>query len=172
MMGRSERAASRVSALARIACAAIALATLAGGARALTGSPGNPPTIASDKADYAPGSTVRLTGANWQPGELVHIFVNDDAGQTWSHSADVTAAGDGTIDDQFQLPDWFVATYTATATGPASGTATTTFTDGNVDITNDASTPAGVGATFKLENLATSACNATGTFSSQSATLI
>src|SRR3990170_2194508 len=36
-----------------------------------------PPTIQSDKADYAPGETVTLTGANWAPGELVLIFVND-----------------------------------------------------------------------------------------------
>src|SRR2546430_1967127 len=117
--------------LVSLACAAIALVALAGGAHALTGSASNPPTIISDRADYGPGETVRLTGLNWQPGEVVHIFVNDDAGQTWSHSADVTAADDGTVDDQFQLPNWFVAVYSVTATGPASGTATTSFTDAN-----------------------------------------
>src|SRR5919202_547202 len=61
------------------------------------------PTITSDQADYQAGSTVTLTGAGWQPGESVHIFVNDDAGQTWSHTADVAAAADGTITDMFQL---------------------------------------------------------------------
>ena len=44
------------------------------------------------------------------------------------------AGVDGTIRDQFQLPDWFIATYRVTATGPISGTATATFTDGNVKI--------------------------------------
>src|SRR5437016_711101 len=46
-----------------------------------------PPTISTDQADYAPGATVTLTGANWQPGESVHISVNDNVGQTWSYSA-------------------------------------------------------------------------------------
>ena len=100
-----------------------------GGARAMTDGAGAPPTIASDQGDYGPGSTVTLTGAYWQPGESIHVFVNDDAGKTWSHTADVTAAADGTITDQFQLPDWFVAFYSVTATGPASGTAASSFTD-------------------------------------------
>src|SRR5215210_5088350 len=41
------------------------------------------PTITSDQADYPPGATVTLTGSNWQPGESVHINVNDDLGKTW-----------------------------------------------------------------------------------------
>src|ERR687885_1151656 len=89
------------------ALAAIALLVAAGSAWSEIGGSSAPaPTIASDKADYNPGETVTLTGANWQPGEAVHIFVNDDQGQTWSHSADVTAAADGTLIDRFQLPDW------------------------------------------------------------------
>src|SRR5712691_12913019 len=52
-------------------------------------SSSGPPTIASNQADYAPGSTVTLTGANWQSGESVHIDVNDNVGQTWSYSTDV-----------------------------------------------------------------------------------
>src|SRR5205814_633756 len=110
-----------------LACVVTVLVALTGGASALTG----PPTIASDKADYGPGETVTLTGANWQPGESVHIVVNDDQGQTWKHEADVTGSGDGTIIDQFQLPNWFVAAYSVTATGADSGTATTSFTDAN-----------------------------------------
>src|SRR5438046_9773272 len=54
-----------------------------------TGTP--TPSIQSDQADYSPGSLVTLTGANWQPGENVHLFVNDDVGQTWSHVADIPA---------------------------------------------------------------------------------
>src|SRR5215217_957194 len=90
------------------------------------------PTIQSDKADYAPGELVTLTGSGWQPGESVNVFVNDEEGQTWSHNVDVTADESGNITDQFNLPDWFVATYKVTATGELSGVATTSFTDGNV----------------------------------------
>jgi hypothetical protein len=90
------------------------------------------PTIQSDKADYAPGELVALTGSGWQSGESVHISVNDQEGQTWSRDADVTADASGNISDSFNLPDWFVATYKVTATGELSGVATTSFTDGNV----------------------------------------
>ncbi|MDQ3889547.1 MAG: MBG domain-containing protein [Actinomycetota bacterium] len=106
------------------------------GAPAATGSafggPSDPPWIASDQPDYSPGATVTLTGGNWQPGESVHIFVNDDEGRTWSFADDVIADADGVIRETFDLPDWFVATYGVTATGSdagGSGTATTSFTD-------------------------------------------
>jgi photosystem II stability/assembly factor-like uncharacterized protein len=75
------------------------------------------PTIQSDKADYAPGELVTLTGGGWQPGEAVNIVVNDDAGQTWNRNVNVTADQSGNISDSFNLPDWFVATYSVTATG-------------------------------------------------------
>jgi large repetitive protein len=91
-----------------------------------------PPAIVSDQADYAPGSPVTLTGANWQPLELVHISVNDDNGQTWSYATDVTSSANGSFSVSFNLPTTFIATYSVTAAGPISGTATTTFTDGNV----------------------------------------
>ena len=101
---------------------------LAGPARAsVVGSA----SIASDLADYAPGSTVVLAGAGWQDSEAVHVVVNDDAGQTWSLSSnpDPTADGHGAFTYSFQLPNYFVANYGVTATGLTSGTATTTFTD-------------------------------------------
>ncbi len=92
-----------------------------------------PPQIWSDKADYAPGETVVLSGVNWAPGESVHIRVNDDAGASWSHDDDAMADGAGTISHQFDLPTTFAASYTVTATS-ATGTATTSFTDGNVKV--------------------------------------
>ena len=49
------------------------------------------PMVWSDKADYAPGEQVTLTGAHWQPGETVHIRVNDDTGSSWDRDVDVTA---------------------------------------------------------------------------------
>ncbi|MFY9580020.1 MAG: hypothetical protein WAQ33_11910, partial [Gaiellaceae bacterium] len=75
------------------------------------------PTISSDQADYAPGSTVTLTGAGWGPGEAVQIVVNDDVGQSWQYSTNVTADASGTFTNQFLLPTYFVATYGVTATG-------------------------------------------------------
>jgi photosystem II stability/assembly factor-like uncharacterized protein len=126
------------SALLFVAFAALLLA-VAGTTMALTADPSGStspaPTIQSDKADYFPGETVTFTGSNWQPGETVHINVNDDEGNTWSRNADVTADENGAIRDEFQLPEWFVATYKVTATGEQSGVATTSFTDGNVRFT-------------------------------------
>jgi MBG domain (YGX type) len=89
------------------------------------------PWISSDQADYAPGSTVTLTGGNWAPGESVHIIVDDTTNHTWQHSADVTADDTGRIQDVFSLPNVFVSDYDVSATGSASGNATTTFTDAN-----------------------------------------
>src|SRR5919204_2280562 len=93
-----------------------------------------PPAISTDQADYAPGATVTLTGASWQPGESVHIVVNDNSGETWSYSADATADASGAFTNQFQLPTSFVSSYLVTATGLLSGTATTTFTDSAADL--------------------------------------
>jgi hypothetical protein len=94
-----------------------------------TASASTGPTISTDQTDYPPGATVTLTGAGWQPGEAVALYVNDSVGSTWSWSDNVTADSTGAFTDSFQLPNWFVANYTATATGAQSGTATTTFTD-------------------------------------------
>ena len=93
------------------------------------------PTIESDQPDYNPGATVHLAGHNWAPAEAVHISVNDDKGQSWSYSDDVTADLNGDFALSFVLPTSFVATYLVTATGAISGTATTRFTDGNVKWT-------------------------------------
>ncbi len=120
----------------------LALLVLPGAASAsdpfgdLTGGSGGTfsPTISSDKPDYAPGETVILSGDNWLPGEHVHITVNDNVGQTWVRESDVNADATGSIHDEFQLPDSFIAEYAVTAVGDASGTATTTFTDGNVKV--------------------------------------
>jgi hypothetical protein len=101
--------------------------------------------IASDLADYPPGATVTLNGAGWVAGETVHIFVNDDAYQTWSRSIDVVASNDGSLIDVFQLPNWFVANYSVIATGPLSGTATTSFTDLNIGTYDQCSNDDGDG---------------------------
>jgi Bacterial Ig domain len=123
----------RLVAFALFALCTFTALTIASTSQAAVESP-PPPQVWSDKADYAPGETVTLSGANWAPGEAVHIRVNDDAGQTWSRDVDVTASAEGTFADQFNLPDWFVAVYSVTATGASSGTATWSFTDGNVTL--------------------------------------
>ncbi|HYY33378.1 MAG TPA: hypothetical protein VE693_07315, partial [Gaiellaceae bacterium] len=79
----------RALALALFACVLVAALAVAGSSQAAVESP-PPPQVWSDKADYAPGELVTLSGANWAPGEAVHIRVNDDAGQTWSRDVDVT----------------------------------------------------------------------------------
>ena len=118
--------------------------------------PSGPPSIASDQPDYAPGSTVTLTGSNWHAGESVHIFVNDDLGSSWSRNVDVTADAGGRVSDQFTLPDWFVANYRVVATGSLSGTAETWFTDGNVKF--DVA-PLGNTATFVENMYSTTDCS-------------
>src|SRR5436190_6379810 len=122
--------------------ALIILAALIGSASAHADvpAPGDfSPAIWSDKADYSPGEHVVLSGANWQPGETVHVTVNDDAGSTWNRSVDVTADGAGNITDEFDLPNWFVAYYSVRAEGSSGSVATGSFTDGNikVDTTNN-----------------------------------
>jgi hypothetical protein len=69
----------------------------------------------------------------------VHLFVNDNVGQTWKLDADVMARADGGFTYQFQLPNYFVATYAVLATGSVSGQVSASFTDApnpTVTITN------------------------------------
>jgi uncharacterized repeat protein (TIGR02543 family) len=87
------------------------------------------PSLSSDQADYAPGATVTLTGSGWPVGDAVHVTVDDSAGQSWSYTADVTADLAGNFTNQFQLPNWFVATYTAAASDATGLRATASFTD-------------------------------------------
>src|SRR5919199_4272031 len=100
-----------------------------------------PPSIQSDQADYPPGATVTLTGANWVPGDTIHIVVDDSTGHTWQHTADVTADASGGIQDVFSLPNTFISNYSVTATDTTNGTdsATASFTDAdNTDTTLNA----------------------------------
>ncbi|HEX4980790.1 MAG TPA: hypothetical protein VFV63_03795, partial [Ilumatobacteraceae bacterium] len=108
-------------------------------------APSGPPTIASDKLDYAPGETVTLTGTNWAAGESVRIVVNDTIGQTWRHDVTVTASSNGEIVDVFSLPTYFISDYDVTATGPISGTATTRFTDAPIKTYDQCSNDLGTG---------------------------
>ncbi len=110
------------------------------------------PTITSDQADYPPGATVTLTGANWMPGETVQIVVDDAIGKTWQWDCATrtdapcpVADAAGGFTYRLQLSSNFVAEYGVTATGLTSGlVATTTFTDANpsADLDQCANDPA------------------------------
>jgi hypothetical protein len=109
-----------------------------------TTAPASTPTIRSDQLDYAPGDVVVLTGAGWNPDEIVHISVNDDAGNTWNRSVDVVADSTGSIRDEFSLPNWFVAVYSVVASA-ASGTARATFTDADIRFLSSGPTLSSIG---------------------------
>jgi hypothetical protein len=138
--------------------AGLSVAALAPAATAAPAEAG--PTIASDQADYPPGGLVTLTGEGWASGEAVHLTVNDDVGRTWQRDVDVTADGAGTVTDQFNLPDWFVATYSVVATGEVSGVARTAFTDGNVKLS---SSPTAAAPTYTVTRHTGTTCSGAGT---------
>ena len=100
---------------------------------ALVGSP----TLASDMSSYSPGATVQLTGANWTPGSAVHIVVDDDKSDPWSHTADVVAGLDGAIGVSLSLPPGLAATFTATASGMLGQSATASFSVAQPTISAD-----------------------------------
>ena len=93
------------------------------------------PSVTTDQPDYAPRSTARISGAGFQPGEIVRLQVlrtdlDENAGAA-HHPWRVTASADG----DFQTT-WYVtmheadATLQLTATGLTSGlVAQRTFTD-------------------------------------------
>jgi hypothetical protein len=160
------RLARRILALASASAVMVALLLVQAGAASADvfdelGAGFNGPSISSDKADYAPGETVVLSGSGWLPGEHVHITVNDDVGQTWIRESDVNADAGGSLSDEFQLPDSFIARYAVTAVGDASGTATTTFTDGNLKVVSALGRDFGFTATLYTNT----SCSGTGTTS-------
>jgi len=91
-------------------------------------------TVMTDKADYAPGEIVTITGSGWQAGETVTLnFVESPLLDT---HPDLTAVADdnGNIFNNQFSPDSHDVdiTFTLTATGGTSGLqAQTTFTDAN-----------------------------------------
>jgi hypothetical protein len=147
MAGKGGRTRRSLKAFLPILVVLVAAFAFAGGAGAMVNEATNLPWIASDQADYSPGSTVHLTGGNWQPGEDVQINTNDTIGNTWSQTDHATADASGNVTDDVTLPDSFVASYTVTATGASGATATATFTDGNVNVRAQ-SGAAAIGVTF------------------------
>ena len=94
-------------------------------------------TITTDKDDYAPGDTVRITGSEWQAGDSVDFVMTEEpvteAALTWTVGVD--QAG-GFLDDHLVVQDNDLdVIFTLTATSRATGaTATAVFTDGNLQF--------------------------------------
>jgi hypothetical protein len=92
------------------------------------------PTIATDQPDYAPGTTVVMTGAGFQPGETVKLYMREWVNKMLVDPPDyqVTSNANG----QFSFSDYAPtitdvgARYHLTAVGTASGLqAQTIFSD-------------------------------------------
>src|SRR5438034_1735749 len=96
--------------------------------------PASAATVATDKADYAPGENVVITGSGWEPGETVVLILHEDPelDPDLRLTAFADANGDFTNTD-FSVDVFDIGvTFTLTATGDPSGlTAETTFTDAN-----------------------------------------
>ena len=60
-----------------------------------TRQPTASPTLSSDKNAYVPGDAVPLSGTNWTPGSTVHVVVDDDKNDAWTHTANLVAGVDG-----------------------------------------------------------------------------
>src|SRR2546422_5712540 len=80
-------------------------------------------TVATDKADYAPGENVVITGSGWEPGETVNLVLYEDP--ALDPPLQLTAVADANGD--FMNADFIVdvfdigVTFTLTATGDPSG---------------------------------------------------
>ena len=89
-------------------------------------------TVMTDKADYAPGTIVTITGSGWQPGETVTLtFVESPLLDTHPDLTAIADANGNIFNNQFSPDSHDVdITFTLTATGGTSGLqAQTTFTD-------------------------------------------
>ena len=109
--------------------------------------------VTTDKDDYPPGSTAKITGTDFQPGETIELQVlhTDDIPNTGGgHDPWLVTDGgkddlDGVVDGNIETTwyvnpdDSFQSAFEVTATGLSSGElATNTFTDGNITVSGTA----------------------------------
>ena len=98
------------------------------------------PTIATDKADYAPGTPVVFSGSGWLPNQPVKIVMVESPDIDRPDAITTIADADGNVSDSSFAPDEMdigITFYvTATQQGPLDGngqatilTAQTSFTD-------------------------------------------
>jgi hypothetical protein len=90
--------------------------------------------VKTDKADYAPGETVTITGSGWQANETVKLTLHMDPLRDADTELTATADGNGNFTNTDFAPGQYDVgvRFVLTAIGQASGRrAQTTFTDGN-----------------------------------------
>jgi hypothetical protein len=116
-------------------------------------------TVMTDKADYAPGTVVTITGSGWQPGETVTLSLVESPLVDTHPDLYATADANGNISNNQFSPDDHDAdiTFILTATGQMSGLqAQTVFTDSTslksvaVGTQTPASIPLGSSATYTI----------------------
>src|SRR3954447_8304043 len=107
-----------------------------GGTVALaTASSGDGFSITTDKDDYQPGDVVHLTGAGWDPEDVIDIVLTDQPQTHPPPQWTVTVEADGTFtDDTYTVDEGDLdVTFTLVATSRNSGQSLSmTFTDGNL----------------------------------------
>ena len=131
-------------------------------------------TVKTDAADYAPGSTVTITGSGWQPGETVTLTLRESPLIDTPPTMTAVADGNGNIFNNQFSPDSYDVNvrFYLTAVGSQSGLqAQNTFTDAvsvgkipTVGAQTPSPVPAGNSATYSLTvtfNGGGSACTAT-----------
>ena len=122
-------------------------------------------TVKTDKADYAPGTIVTITGSGWQPGETVTLTLVESP-LVDTHPV-MTAVADSTgkiVNTDFSPDEYDISIrFYLTAVGSISGIqAQNTFTDGNATVSGKVTSSATgnpiQGATVACD--ITSGCNA------------
>jgi len=114
-------------------------------------------TVKTDKADYAPGSIVTITGSGWQPGETVTLTMVESP--FYDSHGPFTSVADSTgkiFNNQFSPDEHDISIrFYLTAVGSQSGyQAQNTFTDanndgsGSVNVNPTAATAASTGNSF------------------------
>ncbi len=123
-------------------------------------------TVTTDKADYAPDSTVTISGAGWQPGETVSLAISESGGpHRFGPFLAVADRGGRFQSDEFttDLHDFELKFY-LTATGSVSQ-AQTSFTDAqNATVTTFSCAPhAASGLPMNVATTCTASVTDTGT---------
>ena len=109
-------------------------------------SPTSNPWIVTDLADYPPGALVTLSGGGWTSDSEVRIMIESSSSttQNWKLEQVATVVADGSIELQFNLPEWYIPLYNVTVTGLTTARiVTNTFTDdeGSYSLTLSAADP-------------------------------
>src|SRR6266850_4309148 len=116
-------------------------------------------TVKTDKADYAPGEIVTITGSGWQPGETVTLSFLESPLIDTHPNLTAVADSNGNISNNQFVPDAhdFGILFYLTAVGQTSARqAQTTFTDAKpnkitaVGAQSPSPVPAGNSATYSV----------------------